>query len=255
MCGVCGVAQVSGQPRQVAEPWLLDAMTDAMTHRGPDDRGTHQAPGIALGVRRLAIVDIEGGHQPVTNEDGTIVAIQNGELYNHSELRARLRADGHAFASRCDTEILPHLYEHAGPGFPRALRGKFCVAIWDEPRRRLVLARDRLGVKPLYWGRAGDLVVFASELKAVLASGLMSTELDLEAIDLYLNLGYTPGPRTPLAAVHKLAPGAVLVIERGEVKEERYWEYPEPEPDPNTSRSRSTPTSSPCSCAKPFATG
>jgi asparagine synthase (glutamine-hydrolysing) len=206
-------------------------MTDAMTHRGPDDRGTHATPGIGLGVRRLSIVDVEGGHQPVNNEDGSIIAIQNGELYNHDELRRELLKNGHQFASRCDTEILPHMYEQYGDRFPEQLRGKFAIAVWDQRRRQAILARDRMGVKPLYWARVGDVVVFASELKSILASGLIEPEIDLEAIDLYLSLGFVPGPRTPIDGVHKLGPGSILVIGPETVHEEPYWVYPEPNPD------------------------
>ena len=144
-------------------------MTDLMVHRGPSDRGTHVADGIALGVRRLSIVDVAGGHQPVFNEDGTVVAIQNGELYNHRDVRSRLK--GHSFLSHCDTEIIPHLYEEHGPRFPEHLRGMFGIAVWDQRRQRLVLARDRLGIKPLYYAVVDDLLVFASELKSLLASG------------------------------------------------------------------------------------
>ena len=223
MCGICGVVQVSGEPREVVTPAGLDAMTDAMTHRGPNDRGTYSSPGIAVGVRRLSIIDVVGGHQPVFNEDGSVVAVQNGELYNHDEIRKSLRADGHSFASRCDTEILPHLYERDGVAFPVALHGKFGIAVWDERRRRLVLARDRLGVKPLYWAQRGDLVVFASELKSLLASGLVEIELDLEAIDLYFQLGFVPGPRTPLLGVQKLLPGGTLVAGSNDVRAQAYW--------------------------------
>jgi asparagine synthase (glutamine-hydrolysing) len=208
---------------------VLDRMTDVLAHRGPDERGTWLAPGVGLGVRRLAIVDPAHGHQPVTNEDGSIVAVQNGELYNHLELRREL--SDHRFRSRCDTDVLPHLYEAVGIGFPARLRGKFGLAVWDGGRRRAVIARDRLGVKPLYYAVAGDLLIFASELKSVLASGLVPTELDYEAIDAYLTLGYVPAPATPLAAVRKLAPGELLVAENGGVHRERYWSYPQPEPE------------------------
>ena len=231
MCGICGVVQVGGEAREVVSSAQLDAMTDAMTHRGPNDRGTHTAPGVALGVRRLSIVDVEGGHQPVMSEENNVVAIQNGELYNHDELRRELRSEGHQFLSRCDTEILPHLYEQHGPRFPEQLGGKFGIAVWDDRRRRAILARDRMGVKPLYWARVRDVVVFASELKSVLASGLIEPEIDLEAIDLYLSLGFVPGPRTPIAGVRKLAPGSILVIGREGVHEEPYWVYPEPSPE------------------------
>jgi asparagine synthase (glutamine-hydrolysing) len=173
-------------------------MTDAMTHRGPDDRGFHTGAGIALGVRRLSIVDVTGGHQPFSSEDGRIVAIQNGELYNHGDLRGSLGASGHTLTTHCDTEVLPHLYEMFGTRYPESLRGMFATAVWDEPRRRIVLARDRLGVKPLYWSVQGDL------------------------------LGFFPAPLTPVAGVHKLLPGHTLVGGAGGVRVEPFWEYPIP---------------------------
>src|SRR5207253_3043282 len=169
-------------------------------------------------------------HQPFANEDGSIWAIQNGELYNHAALREELARDGHRFRSRCDTEILPHLYERFGPSFQTQLRGMFGLAVWDARRRRAVIARDRLGIKPLYFARSGDLLVFASELKSLLASGLVATDLDYEAIDAYLSLGFVPGPRTPLEGVSKLLPGHRLVVADGAVRVERYWAFPEPAP-------------------------
>ncbi|MEW6583756.1 MAG: asparagine synthase (glutamine-hydrolyzing), partial [Actinomycetota bacterium] len=232
MCGICGVVQLGGEPRQVVPPEVLDRMTDAMTHRGPDDRGTVLEPGIALGARRLSVIDVEGGHQPVGNEDGTIWAAQNGEIYNHGELRDALRAEGHVLRSRCDTEIIPHLYERDGAAFPERLLGMYGIAVWDRVRRRAVLARDRLGVKPLYYARCGDLLVFGSELRSVLASGLVDTALDYEAIEAYLVLGFVPGPRTPLAAVSKLPPAHRLVAGPGGVSVEAYWSYPRPDPGP-----------------------
>jgi asparagine synthase (glutamine-hydrolysing) len=231
MCGICGVIQVAGEPRELVSQEQLDTMTDVMRHRGPNDRGTYLSPGIALGIRRLSIIDVAGGHQPFLNEDRSVVAIQNGELYNHDTIRRDLEREGHAFTSRCDTEVLPHLYERYGAAFPKYLTGKFGIAVWDERRHRAVLARDRLGVKPLYWARSGDAIVFASELKSVVASGLVEPELDLEALDLYFDLGFIPGPRTPLVGVCKLAPGSVLIVEPDGVREEPYWVYPEPQPD------------------------
>ncbi len=231
MCGICGVIQIGGQPRAVVEPAILDRMTDSMTHRGPNDRGTYAAPGVALGARRLSIVDVEGGHQPFANEDGHIWAIQNGELYNHEEVRRELEGRGHRLRSRCDTEVIPHLYEHVGDAFPEHLRGKFGMAVWDGHRRRAVLARDRLGVKPLYHAQVEDLVVFGSELKSVLASGLVTPSLDYEAIDAYLTLGFFPGPRTPLLGISKLPPGHRLVVDASGARAEQYWAYPEPAPD------------------------
>jgi asparagine synthase (glutamine-hydrolysing) len=214
----------------VVSAHVLDRMTDTMTHRGPNDRGTFLADGIALGVRRLSIVDVEGGHQPIANEDGTVWAIQNGELYNHADVRRRLDGRRHRFTTRCDTEIIPHLYEDEGADFPKQLRGMFGIALWDGPARRAVLARDRLGIKPLYYAAVGDLLVFGSELKSVLASGLVPTDLDYAAIDALLALGYVPGPMTPLVAVRKLMPGHRLVVDPAGLRIEAFWSYPEPRP-------------------------
>ena len=228
MCGICGVVQVGGAPRPVVSRGSLERMTDAMAHRGPNDRGFHYAPGIAIGARRLSIVDVEGGHQPFENEDGTIVAAQNGELYNHDAIRRELRASGHTFRSRCDTEILPHLYEREGPAFAEKLRGKFAIVVWDKRERRAVVARDRLGIKPVYWVQVGDLVVFASELKCLLASGLVEPRLDYEAIDAYLGLGFFPAPRAPLGGVWEREPGPPRGGDPDGVRTERYWTYPQP---------------------------
>ena len=225
------MVQVGGAPREVVEPGVLDRMTDAMTHRGPSDRGTLVEDGVALGARRLSIIDVAGGHQPFRNEDGRIWGAQNGEIYNHDELRRTLTNEGHTLLTRCDTEIIPHVYERDGVAFVERLTGKFAIAVWDGKRRRAVLARDRLGIKPLYYAHIGYLVVFASELKSLLASGLVSSQLDYEAIGAYLSLGFVPGPRTPLAAVRKLQPGHRLVVDPQGVREERYWEFPTPQPD------------------------
>jgi asparagine synthase (glutamine-hydrolysing) len=208
---------------------VLLLMTDSMTHRGPNERGLHEAPGIALGARRLSIVDVANGHQPAVNEDRSIRAIQNGELYNHAQLRELLAADGHVLGSDCDTEVIPHLYERFGDGFVEHLRGMFGIAVWDAPQRRLVLARDRLGIKPLYYAECGDVLVFGSEIKCILASGLVKTDLDFDAIEAFLTLGLVPGPQTILAGVRKVLPGERLVADAGGVRIERYWEYPAPD--------------------------
>jgi asparagine synthase (glutamine-hydrolysing) len=235
MCGICGAVQVGGTPRRVLPDGVLERMTSLLAHRGPDDSGYLERPGIALGARRLSIVDLAGGHQPVSSEDNRVWAAQNGELYNHVDLRIELRRDGHVLRSRCDTEILPHLYERDGVDFERQLRGKFAIAVWDDRRQRAVLVRDRLGVKPLYWAQSGDVVVFASELKSLLASGLVEPQLDHEAIDSYLTFGFVAGPATPLRGVRKLLPGHRLVVDPDGVREERYWTYPRPEPDESVS--------------------
>jgi asparagine synthase (glutamine-hydrolysing) len=219
----------------VIEPSVLDRMTDAMTHRGPNDRGTYRAPGVALGVRRLSIIDVAMGHQPFSNEDRSVWAVQNGELYNHEQIHEHLARRGHRFTSRCDTEILPHLYEDAGVRFAERLHGKFGIAVWDERRRCAVIARDRLGVKPMYYARVGDLVVFASELKSLLASGLVGAELDFEAIEAYMTLGFVPAPMTPLARVKKVMPGECVIVDPDGVRRERYWVYPKPDADTTSS--------------------
>ena len=207
-------------------------MTDLMTHRGPDERGTYTAEGVALGVRRLSIIDVEGGQQPFSNEDASVWAIQNGELFNHAPLRKRLEEQGHRFASVCDTEVIPHLYEEHGDDFAHHLRGMFAIAIWDERRKRALLVRDRLGIKPLYYAHVDSVVVFGSELKSVLASGLVRRELDYEAISAYLSLGYVPGPLTPLRDVRKLMPGQRLVVDDRGTTLETWWRFPRPsEPD------------------------
>ncbi len=231
MCGICGVIQLGGVPRPPVAPGVIDRMTDAMTHRGPSDRGTWVAQGVALGARRLSIIDVDGGHQPLCNEDGRVWAAQNGEIYNHEELRRALQREGHRLLTRCDTEIIPHLYERDGAAFTEALTGKFAVVAWDGERRQAVLARDRLGIKPLYYHQTGDLLVFASELKSLLSSGLVAARLDYEAIDAYLDRGYVPGPRTALAGVRKLMPGHRLLVDSGGVREEQYWAFPQPDPD------------------------
>jgi asparagine synthase (glutamine-hydrolysing) len=224
------VIQVTGRPRPVIDEERLLAMTDVMTHRGPNDRGTFLEDGIALGVRRLSIMDVEHGHQPFANEAEEVWAVQNGELYNHVELRKWLEGHGYSFHTGCDTEILPSLYEHCAMDFPTKLRGMFAVALWDGRLRRAVLVRDRLGVKPLYYALCGDVVVFASELKSILASGLVDPVLDYEAIDAYLTFGFVPAPKTPLAGVSKLMPGYTLVVDEGRVETNTYWRYPEPRP-------------------------
>lgn len=220
-----------GPLRPVLAPGVIDRMTDAMTHRGPNDRGIYVADGAAIGARRLSIIDVAAGHQPFGNEDGRIWGAQNGELYNHDELRDSLRAGGHSFATRCDTEVIPHLYEREGTSFPRSLVGKFAIALWDGGGQRAVLARDRLGIKPLYYAQVGDLLLFGSEMKSLLASGLIGSELDYEAIGAYLTLGFFPAPSTPLLAVRKLPPGHSLIVEDGRVRQERYWAFPKPAPD------------------------
>ena len=165
MCGICGLVSLDGA---AVDPGVLAAMNDTLIHRGPDSSGAFVEGNVGLAARRLAIIDLAGGDQPVGNEDGRIQVVQNGEIYNHAELRARLERAGHRFATRSDTEVLVHLYEERGPAFVEELRGMFAIALWDRLERRLLLARDRFGIKPLYYRVAGGELSFASELKALL---------------------------------------------------------------------------------------
>jgi asparagine synthase (glutamine-hydrolysing) len=231
MCGIVGAAWTDAG--RGPDDDALAAMRDRIVHRGPDDQGTYRDHHAALGFRRLAIVDLAGGHQPLANEDGTIWTVFNGEIYNFPALRHRLEARGHTLRTHSDTEVLVHLYEDEGAGMFALLRGMFALAIWDAPRRTLVLGRDRLGQKPLIYrlDQGGQRILFASELKALLAlpaSDLPRT-VDPLAVDRYLTYGYVPHPATILQGVHKLPPAHHAVWHDGRLTLARYWE-----PDWNT---------------------
>jgi len=201
-------------------------MRAALQHRGPDEGSTDIFGHCVLGHQRLKVIDLDTGYQPVTNETGDVVAVYNGEAYNFRELRDQLRS--HEVRGTGDTPVLPHLYEESGPQFVERLQGMFALALWDGPRERLVLARDRLGKKPLLWTRLPDgTLAFASELKALLRLPQVSRDVDLEALDAYLALQYVPGERTGLRGIRKLPPGHVLVAEGDGERIERYWR-PEP---------------------------
>jgi asparagine synthase (glutamine-hydrolysing) len=218
VCGIAGLYSPGGAPN----PELVDAMRAAIVHRGPDDGSTDAFGACVLGHQRLKIVDLETGYQPVANETGDVVAVFNGEAYNFPELRELLR--GHEVRGTGDTPVLPHLYEEHGPAFVERLHGMFALALWDGPRNRLVLARDRLGKKPLLWTRLPDgTLAFASELKALLRLPDLEREVDLEAVDAYLALQYVPGDRTALRGVRKLPPGHFLVAEGDSERIEPYW--------------------------------
>lgn len=222
MCGIAGM--VSSDPRRVPlETGVLQRMVDALEHRGPDEGRIHREPGVALGMRRLSVIDVEGSHQPVRTEDGHVLAMFNGELFGFERLRRDLEARGHRFATCGDGETLVHLYEDHGLAFPRRLRGMFAIALWDRPRRRLVLVRDRMGVKPLYVARGPEGLAFASEVKALIAGGLVRPELDPVAAELFLAHGYVPGPRTLFAGVEKLPPASMLVWEAGRPAGRAAW--------------------------------
>ena len=222
MCGIGGM--VFQDHTRPIDPSILKRMSDALRHRGPDDCGHWSAAGAGLIHRRLSILDLSpAGHQPMTNEDGSVWMVFNGEIYNFLELRAQLEARGHVFRSRTDSEVIIHLYEDFGPSCVEHLHGMFAIAIWDTPRRRLVLARDRVGKKPLKYAETGGGIVFASELKSILASGLVPAEVDASAIDEFLSFGYVPDEGTGFATIRKLPPAHVLVWENGAATLKRYW--------------------------------
>jgi asparagine synthase (glutamine-hydrolysing) len=223
MCGICGLAG-SAPDVPPLESMALKAMTEAIVHRGPDEDGHHIAPGIAMGMRRLSIIDLTSSHQPLSNESGDVWTVFNGEIFNFPELRRDLQARGHRLATAGDTETIVHLYEEHGLDFPTYLRGMFAIALWDESRRRLVLARDRMGVKPLYYALTPKGLAFCSEIKSLLAGELLEPRLDAEAAELYLAYGYVPGPRTLFEGVRKLTPASTLVWEDGRLgRESVYW--------------------------------
>ncbi len=214
MCGICGIASREGAP----DAERLAAMSAALVHRGPDSGGEHFDGPVALGARRLSIIDLAGGDQPIENEDGSCVVVQNGEIYNYPELRRELEREGHRFRTNCDTEVHLHLYEQHGPAYARRLRGMFAVAVWDSQRRRLVLARDRYGIKPLYYRDSGGRLEFASELRA-----LPRGEIDVDALEAFLTFNSIPAPYSIFRDTRKLPAGHVLVWEeRGGPSVERY---------------------------------
>jgi asparagine synthase (glutamine-hydrolysing) len=220
MCGITGM--VDGSGRQVDRDRLL-AMCRTLSHRGPDDEGLYIDGSAGLAMRRLAVIDVAGGHQPVRNETGTVHAVVNGEIYNHRELRAELVRRGHRFASGSDCEVVPHLYEEYGDEFATRLEGMFAVALWDAERRQLVLTRDRAGIKPLYYSIGSRRLIFGSEIRAITAAGT-GTTLDSQALSSYLSLMYIPGPRTIYAEIRKLEPGRTLVWWDEKYKIRRYWD-------------------------------
>ena len=213
MCGICGIASASGD----VDAARLAAMSETLVHRGPDSDGMTLDGGVGLAARRLSIIDLQTGDQPLTNEDGTVTVVQNGELYNYRELRRELEAAGHRFRSQGDTEVLAHGYEEWGLGFAGRLRGMFAAALWDSRRRRLVLVRDRYGIKPLYYRAEAGGLEFASELRA-----LPRGQVDLDALEAFLAFNCIPDPLSIFAGTRKLPPGHLLVWEGGEPRLERY---------------------------------
>lgn len=222
MCGICGVFEFERQSDIPGD--RVHRMNQTMIHRGPDDGGVFVGPGIGLGHRRLSIVDLVSGHQPMSNEDGTIWVLLNGEIYNYPELRAELERSGHKFATRSDTEAIVHLYEDYAEGCFAKLRGMFSIAIWDSRKRRLVLARDRVGKKPLFYAADDRRILFGSELKALLAGDSLPRDIDEQALSDYFSFGYIPAPKTIYRRVRKVMPGHYLVAHAGGVKETSYWD-------------------------------
>ncbi|HET7694274.1 MAG TPA: asparagine synthase (glutamine-hydrolyzing) [Vicinamibacterales bacterium] len=223
MCGIAG--RFNFDPLRPLDRGVLQAMTDVVAHRGPDASGYHLAPGIGLGHRRLSIIDLSTGDQPLANEDGTVWTVFNGEIYNFAEVRAELTALGHRFRTGSDTEIIVHGYEQWGERCVERFRGMFAFAVWDAKARRLMLARDRVGVKPLYYAELpGRGLVFGSELKSLLEDPEVPREWRPDAIDAFLTLLYIPAPATIYAGIHKLEPGHVLIAEKGTVRTSRYWD-------------------------------
>jgi asparagine synthase (glutamine-hydrolysing) len=227
MCGIAGILDLRDRP---VAPSLVRRLCDVLVHRGPDDEGYYMDGSVGLGQRRLAILDLAGGRQPMSNEDGTIWITFNGAIYNFRELRERLEGLGHRFATRSDTEVIVHAYEQYGPECVKELRGMFAFALWDQPRQTLLAARDRVGKKPLFYAEVDGQWVFASELQALLRHPGLSREVDRAALDEYLTYGYVPAPRSIFRGVYKLPPAHYLTLRlrRGgggdpEVHVERYW--------------------------------
>src|SRR5437588_3886173 len=227
MCGICGIYEYG-----VSQPYIDDGlvvrMRDTMTHRGPDDAGVYVSEDrrVGLGNRRLAIVDLSpAGRNPMPNEDGRVWITFNGEIYNHESLRPGLEARGHRYRSHTDTETIIHLYEERGLDFVQDLEGDFAIGLWDEGARRIVLARDRVGVKPLYYALAGGRLIFASEIKAIIQHPAISRDIDEEALYHYLTFLTTPAPKTLFAGIQKLPAGCLLTCNaRGDLEITRYWD-------------------------------
>jgi asparagine synthase (glutamine-hydrolysing) len=225
MCGIAGMATPGQEPPR---GWIR-AMCDAIRHRGPDGEGIYTAPGIGLGMRRLAIIDLVTGDQPVRNATGSVQAVFNGEIYNYRELRAELLAKGYALRGQGDSEVIPHLYDEYGPGFVSRLNGMFAIALWDSREQRLLLARDRVGIKPLFYSARHGNLYFASEVKSILAVDGSARRIDLRGLDQLLTFEYTASPTSLLDDVRKLPPGGWLTWARGKMESGRYWTLPESE--------------------------
>ncbi len=222
MCGIFG--KLNFDPREPVDKELLHRMMTLLQHRGPDDGGTYLSGSVGLGHRRLSIIDLSSGHQPMCNEDGKVWVVYNGEIYNFRELRSQLKGKGHRFKSHSDTEVILHAFEEWGPDSVEKLRGMFAFALWDETKRLLLLARDRVGVKPLYYANTGRSLVFASEIKAILVDHSVDWTTNPLAVDRFLTYGYLPGTETLLKSIVKLEPGHYLTVQDGSVMTRQYWD-------------------------------
>ncbi|HET6277193.1 MAG TPA: asparagine synthase (glutamine-hydrolyzing), partial [Candidatus Polarisedimenticolia bacterium] len=236
MCGIAGVFNFRDD--RPADPALVESMTDVLAHRGPDDRGFYFSGPLGLGMRRLSIIDLQGGGQPIGNEDGSVQIVFNGAIYNHRALRRELEGRGHRFRTRSDTEAIVHGYEEYGPEVVQRLNGMFAFALWDASLRRLFLARDRLGIKPLYYAETVSGIVFASELKGILEAPDVDTDLDPVALQQYLAWEYIPAPATPFRSARKLLPATRLLVDRDGVRSQAYWQLAAAAPiaDPGEAR-------------------
>ena len=222
MCGICGLTYLDNR---IPERNILEKMNAAISHRGPDSDGFYANAGVGLAMRRLAIIDVAGGDQPMFNEDQSCALVFNGQIYNYLDLRAELFRRGHKFSTKTDTECILHLYEDEGDDVVNWLRGMFAFALWDQKKRRLFIARDRMGQKPLYYTLQNGVFYFASELNSLLSALPRHPAIDLESIDLYLSLQYIPEPRTAYRGIYKLPPAHTLIWENGKVSLNRYWDY------------------------------
>jgi asparagine synthase (glutamine-hydrolysing) len=227
MCGICGI--VNFKATNPVDGRLLEQMTSAQAHRGPDDHGYFIEENVGLGHRRLSIIDVSGGKQPIFNEDGSVVVVFNGEIYNFADLTGDLTSRGHSFTTRSDTETIVHAYEEYGENCMRDFRGMFAFSIWDRRRKRLFIVRDRLGIKPVYYYAGKEFFAFASEIKSLLQHPQVPREVDRESLDQYMTLRYVPGPRTMFKNIFKLQPGHWMMVENGKIRIQKYWdlEYPE----------------------------
>jgi asparagine synthase (glutamine-hydrolysing) len=221
MCGIAGLVSWSGAPPSIDH---VRAMCDVMVHRGPDDHGYYHDAQAALGMRRLSIIDLRTGHQPVSNEDGTVWVVLNGEIYNFKELRAELEGRGHRFSTTSDTETIVHLYEDLGPRAVEKMRGMFAFAVWDTRRRELLLCRDRLGIKPLFYTQLPEGIAFASELKSILELPSVARRLSWSSVGHFLTFGSTPATESIVAGVHKLEPGRFMQVSAEGQAIEQYWQ-------------------------------